>query len=144
MNSGEAFDVLLVEDNAGDVRLVREALREVPEPIRLHVVNDGLQALAFLQRRSPYEEHTAPHLILLDLNLPGLGGQQTLRAIKADEHLRSIPVIVMTSSASPGDIRHAYQGYANCYVTKAQDYEACVQLLHSLMHFWLHLARIPQ
>lgn len=143
MKLGEPIDLLLVEDNPGDVRLVREALEEVDRELRLHVVADGLQALAHLRREGVFAGVPLPRLILLDLNLPGLSGLQTLSEIKQNEQWRAIPVVVMTSSEAPHDIARAYQAQANCFVTKADDFETCVCLLRSLLHFWTGIARLP-
>jgi CheY-like chemotaxis protein len=134
---------LLVEDNPGDVRLTREALREGDQQIRLSVVNDGLEAMQYLRREGTYSEAERPNLILLDLNLPRKSGREVLSEIKSDDNLRAIPVVVMTSSDAPPDIRRAYDLQANCYVTKPADFDAFVTVVRSIEKFWLSIAKIP-
>ncbi|MGB9620769.1 MAG: response regulator, partial [Armatimonadota bacterium] len=112
------FEVLLVEDNPGDVRLTREVFRRVRVPANLSVVEDGEQALAFLRRQGPYERAPRPDLVLLDLNLPRINGTDVLSAIKNDVGLKRIPVVILTTSRSPHDIARSYELYANCYITK--------------------------
>jgi CheY-like chemotaxis protein len=136
-------EVLLVEDNPGDVRLTREALNEAARPVSLNVVSDGLDAVRYLRRESPYDDAPRPNLILLDLNLPKKDGREVLAEIKADEDLRMIPVIVMTTSEALTDIQRAYSLHANCYVTKPADFEDFVGLVRSIEHFWLTLAKVP-
>jgi CheY-like chemotaxis protein len=136
-------EVLLVEDNPGDVRLTREALGEARREISLNVVNDGLDALRFLRREPPYASAPRPNLILLDLNLPKKDGREVLKEIKTDEELKEIPVVVMTTSDAQADVRRAYGLHANCYVTKPADFDAFVTLVKSLEQFWLSVARIP-
>lgn len=138
-----AIETLLVEDNPGDVRLIQEALGELESRLRLNVVTDGHQALAFLRRQPPFESAPRPRLVLLDLNVPGMNGHEILHAIKTDAELRVLPVIVMTSSASAQDVRRAYQASANSYVTKAADFDSCVDLLRAIESFWLFVAKIP-
>lgn len=136
-------DVLLVEDNPGDVRLTREALQETGDAVRLSVVHDGLDALRYLRREPPHEEAHRPNLILLDLNLPKKDGREVLKEIKTDDDLKLIPVVVMTTSDAQADIRRAYALHANCYVTKPADFDAFVALVKSLERFWLSVATIP-
>jgi CheY-like chemotaxis protein len=136
-------EVLLVEDNPGDVRLTREALNEAARPVRLNVVGDGLDAVRYLRRESPYDDAPRPNLILLDLNLPKKDGREVLAEIKADEDLRMIPVVVMTTSEAQTDIQRAYSLHANCYVTKPADFEDFVGLVRSIEHFWLTVAKVP-
>lgn len=135
--------VLLVEDNPGDVRLTREALNEGGRQIRLSVVNDGLEAMRYLRREGAYGGAERPNLILLDLNLPKKDGREVLSEIKADIDLRAIPVVVMTTSDAPPDIRRAYDLHANCYVTKPADFDDFVALVRSIEIFWLSVAKIP-
>lgn len=136
-------EVLLVEDNPGDVRLTREALSEAGNRVRLSVVNDGLDALRYLRREGQYSDAPRPNLIFLDLNLPKKDGREVLAAIKTDDELKLIPVVVMTTSDAQADIRQAYGLHANCYVTKPADFEAFVGLVKSLEQFWLSVAKIP-
>lgn len=135
--------VLLVEDNPGDVRLTREALSEGGRQIRLNVVNDGLEAMRYLRREGAYSGAGRPNLILLDLNLPKKDGREVLSEIKADKDLRLIPVVVMTTSDAPPDIRRAYDLHANCYVTKPADFGDFVTLVRSIETFWLSVAKVP-
>ena len=136
-------EVLLVEDNPGDVRLTREALSEAHREVSLNVVNDGLDALRYLRREPPYASAPRPNLILLDLNLPKKDGREVLEEIKTDAELKEIPVVVMTTSDAQADIRRAYGLHANCYVTKPADFDAFVTLVKSIEQFWLSVARIP-
>jgi CheY-like chemotaxis protein len=136
-------EVLLVEDNPGDVRLAREALEEARRDVALNVVNDGIEALRFLRREGPYGNAPRPNLILLDLNLPKKDGREVLAEIKSDDDLRMIPVVVMTTSDAQPDIRRAYSLHANCYVTKPADFDAFVGLVQSIEQFWLSIAKVP-
>jgi CheY-like chemotaxis protein len=142
--AGEPIEVLLVEDNPGDVRLTHEALKEGRTPTRLNVVGDGEAALDFLRRRGRYTQAPRPALILLDLNLPRRSGREVLAEIKADEQLRSIPVVVLTSSQAEQDVRAAYHLNANCYVTKPADLEEFLRVMRALEEFWLSVAQLPR
>lgn len=135
--------MLLVDDNPGDVRLTREALRETGRSIDLSVVNDGVEALLFLRREGPYSEAPRPSLILLDLNLPKRDGRQVLAEIKTDDDLKMIPVVVLTTSDSQHDIRSAYSLHANCYITKPVDFDAFVSLVQFIERFWFSVAKVP-
>lgn len=135
-------DVLLVEDNPGDVRLTREALRRNGHDLRLHHAEDGIAAMRFLRRDTPYEAAPRPDLILLDLNLPLMGGRDVLAAIKSDASLRSIPVIVLSTSQSDDDVCHAYDLQANCFISKPADLHEFNQVIHSIERFWLHTASL--
>jgi CheY-like chemotaxis protein len=134
------IDILLVEDNPGDVRLTREALRNANVPLALHVAKDGVEAMEFLGRTGAFGGAPRPSLILLDLNLPRLGGREVLRAIKEDASLTSIPVVILTTSESLADVLQSYRLRANCYVTKPVDLAA----LSEILRFWLSHARLPQ
>ena len=140
LDSGE---ILLVEDNPGDVRLTREALRESSLPSRLSVAGDGVEALAFLRREGKYAEAPRPDLILLDLKLPRKGGLEVLAAIKADERLKQIPVVVLSSSTAPDDISRAYQLQASCYVTKPADLDHYVSVVQSIEGYCFSVAELP-
>lgn len=133
-------DVLMVEDNPGDVRLTREALRRNGHDLhlQLHHAEDGLAAMRFLHRDTPYEAAPRPDLILLDLNLPLMGGRDVLAAIKSDASLRSIPVIVLSTSQSDADVSHAYDLQANCFISKPADLHEFNQVIHNIERFWLH------
>jgi chemotaxis family two-component system response regulator Rcp1 len=129
--------ILIVEDNPGDVRLIVEALGELPFRTESHVASDGQQALDFLQRRGDYEDAPRPDLVLLDLNLPKLSGREVLARVKQDPALRRIPVTVLTSSAAEEDVMNSYDLHANCYVTKPMRYERFVSVLTAISEFWL-------
>jgi chemotaxis family two-component system response regulator Rcp1 len=135
------FDVLLVEDNPGDVRLVKEVLTETDEPVELHVAADGESAMAWLRDPGPGRP---PDLLLLDLNLPRKGGLEVLEELKADPALRRIPVVVLTSSAADRDVRGAYDRHANCFVTKPLGLEDFVSTVRDIAGFWLRAAELPR
>ena len=130
-------EILLVEDSQGDIRLIREALREICGDHVLHVVNDGVEALAFLHRTGAYVSAPHPDLILLDLNLPRKNGREVLAEIKQNPQLREIPVIVLTISTAEEDILTAYRLHANCYVIKSVDLEHFFRVLQSIVRYWL-------
>lgn len=137
------FEVLLVEDNPGDIRLTREAFRRLKVPTNLSVVEDGEQALAFLRRQGSYEGVPRPDLVLLDLNLPRLSGIEVLMAIKNDAGLKRIPVVILTTSRSPNDIARSYDLYANCYVIKPVDLDRFRTAIEAIEDFWLSLVQLP-
>ena len=141
--SARATLILLVEDNLGDARLVREALVEVGAAAALQHVPDGIEALAFLRREGPHAAAARPDLILLDLNLPRLSGREVLAQIKTDAALRRIPVVVLTSSQSDDDVLSVYSLSANCYVPKPADLEHFLTVIRSIEHFWFKTARLP-
>jgi two-component system, chemotaxis family, response regulator Rcp1 len=138
-----AVEILLVEDNPGDVRLTKEALKEGKVRNNLHVVDDGVKALAFLRREAPFEEVPKPDLILLDLNLPRKSGREVLEEIKQDSLLRHIPVVVLTSSQAERDIVRAYDLHANCYVTKPVDLDQFITVVKSIEDFWFSIVKLP-
>jgi CheY-like chemotaxis protein len=142
MSSPKA-DVLLVEDSSAEARLAREALRETETPVCLHVVSDGFQALEFLRRQGLYADAPRPRLVLLDLNLPGKDGREVLRDIKADDSLRSIPVVVLTTSQAQSDITRAYELYANCYIQKPLELDRFIEIVKSIHRYWLQMAVLP-
>jgi CheY-like chemotaxis protein len=137
------FEILLVEDNAGDVRLVREALLEGKLLHRLHSVQDGEQAMLFLRRSAAYAEAPRPDLILLDLNLPRRSGREVLAEIKSDAGLRRIPVAVLTSSSADEDVARSYDLHANCYVTKPVDFTQFARVVQAVDEFWFTVATLP-
>ena len=139
-----AIEVLLVEDSPGDVRLTREALREANASIHLHVVADGVEAMAFLRREGAQGAAPRPDLILLDLNLPKMDGRQVLAQIKADDSLKTIPTIILTTSEAEADILKSYQLRANCYLSKPVQLDAFESLVKSVNDFWLIRAKLPQ
>jgi CheY-like chemotaxis protein len=140
---GMPIDVLLVEDSPGDVRLTQEALWDANRAIRLHVAVDGVEAMAFLKREGRYLRAARPDLILLDLNLPKMDGREVLAQIKADESLRTIPTIILTTSEAEADITKSYQLRANCFLSKPVELEAFESLVKSINDFWLTKAKLP-
>jgi two-component system, chemotaxis family, response regulator Rcp1 len=136
-------EILLVEDNPGDVRLTREALREGKVRNNLYVAPDGVEALRFLRREGEYADAVRPDLILLDLNLPKKDGREVLEDIKADPALRYLPVVVLTSSEAEQDIVRAYDLHANCYVTKPVDLDQFIHVVHSIENFWFTIVKLP-
>jgi chemotaxis family two-component system response regulator Rcp1 len=139
----ETMEVLLVEDNPGDVRLCKEALKEGLIPNRLSVVHDGDAAVAFLRREGKYADAPRPDIILLDFNLPKMDGGEVLEVIKADPHLRAIPVVVLTTSQAARDIQRAYDLHANCYITKPLDLDRFMDVVKSIEDFWLNVVKLP-
>jgi CheY-like chemotaxis protein len=135
--------ILLVEDNLGDARLVSEALRETGSGSQLRHVDDGVEALAFLRRQGAHDGAARPDLILLDLNLPRKSGREVLAEIKADDTLRRIPVVVLTSSQSDEDVLSVYTLNANCYVPKPADLDQFLAAIRSIEQFWFKTARLP-
>lgn len=137
------IDVLLVEDDEGDVLMTREALHEGKIVNRLHVVGDGVEALAFLRRDGEYADAARPDLVLLDLNLPRIDGREVLREIKADDRLRRIPVVVLTTSEAEEDVLRSYDLYANAYVSKPVDFSHFVTVIRQIDDFFLSVVRLP-
>lgn len=135
--------VLLVEDSPGDIRLTQEAFRAANAAIDLHVATDGLEAMDFLTHRGAYADVPRPDLILLDLNLPKMDGAEVLARIKKDDNLRTIPTVVLATSASEEDVEKSLQLQANCYLTKPAKLEALENLIKSITDFWLTKARFP-
>ena len=138
-----AIEVLLVEDSPGDVRLTREAFKDAKVHINLHVAADGAKAMAFLKREGVYANAPRPDLILLDLNLPKKDGREVLAEIKVDPALKTIPVVVLTTSSSEADILRSYQLHANCYITKPVGLEGFLTVVKSIDSFWLSVVRLP-
>jgi chemotaxis family two-component system response regulator Rcp1 len=138
-----SVEILLVEDNPGDVRLTQEALKDNKLHNNLHVVKDGVEALAFLRREGQYSGCPRPDLILLDLNLPRKDGREVLAEIKADPRFRRIPVVVLTTSKAEEDILRAYDLSANCYITKPVDFEQFIHVVRSIEDFWLAMVKLP-
>jgi chemotaxis family two-component system response regulator Rcp1 len=138
-----AAEILLVEDNPGDVRLTREALKEGKILNNVSVVEDGVEALAFLRREGKYANAVRPDLILLDLNLPKKDGREVLAEIKVDPSLKKIPVVVLTTSAAEQDILKTYDLHANCYITKPVDLEQFIKIVQLIEDFWFTIARLP-
>ena len=135
--------VLLVEDNPADVRLLQEAFRESKEPHEIHTVADGEQAIEFVYRRNGYADKPRPDLVLLDINLPKRSGHDVLAAVKNEPKLRSIPVIMLTSSKSPKDITAAYDGHANAYLQKPTELAEYFDVVATVKQFWLDMVELP-
>lgn len=136
-------EILLVEDNPGDVRLLQEAFRGTIDPASLHVVRDGEQALKFLRQEPPYQTAPRPTLVLLDLNLPRMGGCEVLAYVKQDRRLRQIPIMVLSTSTASGDIQCAYDLHANCYIEKPVDLDRLVQIGKLIEAFWVETVVQP-
>ncbi len=137
------MDVLLVEDNPGDVRLTREAFRDVNRLVRLHVATDGVEAMAFLNRTDGHESAPRPALVLLDLNLPRMDGREVLGRIKANEDLKTIPTVIVTTSDIPADVLISYRLQANAYLRKPIELDAFEDLVVSVNDFWLKRVSLP-
>jgi two-component system, chemotaxis family, response regulator Rcp1 len=137
------IDILVIEDNPGDARLISEILRIYKISNSLYIVKDGFEAMDYLNKRGKYAEMPLPDLIFLDLNLPGKDGLEVLSEIKADDRFRQIPVVVMTMSQAEEDILKSYNLHANCYVTKPIDLEQFVKVVESIEDFWFSLVKLP-
>jgi chemotaxis family two-component system response regulator Rcp1 len=137
------IDILLVEDNPGDVRLTQEALKEGKILNNLYMARDGVEAISFLRREGEYKDAVRPDLILLDLNLPKKDGREVLTEIKKDEALRRIPVVVLTTSRAEEDIIKTYDCHANCYITKPVDFDQFISVIKSIEDFWLSVVKLP-
>jgi two-component system, chemotaxis family, response regulator Rcp1 len=138
-----AFEVLLVEDSPGDVRLTREAFKDAKMHIRLQVASDGAEAMALLRREGSYSDAPRPDLILLDLNLPKKSGREVLEEIKESLTLKSIPVVILTTSAAEEDILRSYLLHANCYITKPVGLAGFLKVVQSIDNFWLSVVKLP-
>jgi chemotaxis family two-component system response regulator Rcp1 len=143
-STGRPVEILLVEDNPGDVRLTIEALREGKVRNHLNVATDGVEALAFVRREGVYADSPRPDVILLDLNLPRKDGREVLAQIKADDNLKTIPVVILTTSKADEDIIRSYQLNANCYITKPVDLDQFITVVRSIEDFWLTIVTLPR
>ena len=141
---GLPIEVLLVEDSPGDVRLTREALKDAKVHISLHVAADGIEAMAFLKRTGTHVGAPRPDLILLDLNLPLKDGREVLKEIKESPALRSIPVVILTTSSSEADVLRSYDLHANCYISKPVDLDGFLKVVQSIDSFWLSVVKLPR
>jgi len=141
--SGKPIEILLVEDNPGDVRLTQEALKNGKVLNNLSVVGDGVEALSFLNRKGKYPDAPRPNLILLDLNLPKKNGREVLEDIKKDAKFKRIPVVVLTISRDEQDIMKSYNRHANCYITKPVDLDQFIKVVKSIEDFWLTIVKLP-
>ena len=140
---GRPIEILLVEDNPGDVRLTKEALKDGKVLNKLHVVNDGVEAMAFLRREGKYANAVRPDLVLLDLNLPKKDGKEVLVEIKSDSDLKRIPVVILTVSKLEEDIIKTYDLHANCYIIKPIDLDRFIEVVRAIEDFWLAIVRLP-
>lgn len=138
-----AASILLVEDNPAHVRFMRQALEESRSAARLAVVTDGAQALQYLRRSGIYRDAIRPDLVVLDLHLPIKDGREVLAEAKADPELRSIPVVVLSTSSAEADVAEAYRLHANCYVTKPFDLDDYIAAIHAIERFWIGLVELP-
>lgn len=138
-----SINILLVEDNEGDAHLTQEALRRAKVRNNVHIVTDGAEAMTFLRNEPPFTDAARPDLVLLDLNLPGMDGREVLEAMKGDPRLRTIPVVVVTSSEAEQDIVRTYELNANCYVTKPVDLQQFLHVIGSVGDFWLDIVKLP-
>ena len=137
------IEILMVEDNPGDVRLTREALKGGKVSNEMHVVTDGVAALDFLYRRGAHADAPRPDLVLLDLNLPKKDGREVLSAMKSDPGLKAIPVVILTTSQAEEDVIRAYNLSCNCYVTKPVDFEQFTRIVQAIEQFWLTIVTLP-
>jgi len=137
------IEILLVEDSESDISLTEEAFKAGKVHNQLHVARDGMEGLAFLRREGAYAGAPRPDLVLLDLNLPKMDGREVLEEIRADQNLKSIPVVVLTTSKADEDILRMYELAANCYITKPVDWEQFICVVQSIEHFWLHVVTLP-
>jgi CheY-like chemotaxis protein len=143
IESVRVVDVLLVEDDPGDILMTQEAFADHKVHNRLHVVSDGVEAMAFLRKEGSYADVPSPDLILLDLNLPKMDGREVLAAIKEDEKLRSIPVVILTTSEAEEDVLRSYSLHANAYVTKPVDFERFIEVVKRIDDFFVTVVRLP-
>ncbi|HEY0582465.1 MAG TPA: response regulator [Chloroflexota bacterium] len=141
--AGRPIEILLVEDNKGDVRLTIEGLKEGKVRNNLHVAQDGVEAMDFLRRKGPFKDSVRPDLILLDLNLPRMDGREVLAQLKSDPDFKTIPVVVLTTSRAEQDVLHSYELQANCYITKPVDLEQFITVVKSIEDFWLTIVTLP-
>lgn len=138
------IQILLVEDNEGDILLTLEAFKELKVKSKVDVVKDGAEAIEFLKKQGQYADSAAPHLILLDINMPRLNGIEVLEFIKNDEKLRKIPVVMLTTSSAESDITACYEKSANCFITKPLDFGKFLDVVQSIEMFWFRVAQLPK
>ena len=143
MSNSKQVEILLVEDSPGDVRLTQEALGDAKIQNRLNVVNDGIEALAYLHQEGHYGDAPRPDLILLDLNMPRMDGREVLAAVKSQDSLKTIPVVVLTTSEADADILKSYELHASCYITKPVDLEQFIRVVAGIEEFWFSIVKLP-
>ena len=137
-------NILLVEDNEGDILLTLEALREAKVTNMVSVVKDGQEALRYLRKEGPFKDVSTPDIVLLDINLPKIDGKEVLSVIKNNERLKTIPVVMLTTSDSEIDICESYQSHANCYITKPVDFNKFMDVIHIIRDFWINIVQLPK
>ena len=140
---GKQVEILLVEDNEGDIRLTQEALKESKLDNQLSIVKDGEEALEFLHKKGKYKDAATPDLVLLDLNLPKKNGREVLEEVKRDPALAMIPIVVLTTSQAEEDIVKVYAEHANCYIQKPVDFNRFMEVVHSVESFWFSIVKLP-
>ena len=140
---GKAIEILLVEDNPGDARLAKEALRESKLRNNLNIVVDGVEAMDYLHKKGKYADATTPDLVLLDLNLPKKDGREVLAEVKADDKLKRIPVVILTTSTAEEDVLKTYDLHANCYISKPIDLDQFMKVVKSIEDFWTTIVKLP-
>lgn len=140
---GKLVDILLIEDNPGDVRMTQEVLKESKILNKMYVIEDGVEAMAFLRREGKYANAPRPDLILLDLNLPRKDGHEVLAEVKSDDGLKRIPVVVLTISEAEDDILKSYDLHGNCYIIKPIDFKGFIKVVKSIEDFWLTIVNLP-
>jgi chemotaxis family two-component system response regulator Rcp1 len=141
---GHLIEILLVDDNPADIRIMQEALRDARVANRLHAARDGVECMAFLRKEGAYKDAPRPDLILLDLNMPRKGGLEVLAEIKADADLRGIPTVVLTSSKEEGDVARSYELQANGYVVKPVDLDDFIEVVGGIEEFWVGVVKLPK
>lgn len=144
IDGSRPIEILMVEDNPGDILLTREAMKEAKLRNRLNIANDGVEAMEFLRRQGRYADAPRPDLILLDLNLPRMDGREVLTKLKNDPDLKNIPVVVLTTSRAEEDIERVYSLHANCYVTKPVDFDQFMKVVQKIDDFWVNVVTLPK
>lgn len=142
-NETNSWEILLIEDNSGDVRLIENAMKELENRFNLNIVTDGIQAMDYLYKKNPYTKAITPDLILLDLNIPKKHGHVVLAEIKNDPNLKRIPVIILTISSAEDDILQCYNLHANCYINKPFEIDKLIRIFKSIQNFWLNTVTLP-
>lgn len=139
----ETVNILLVEDNPADARLIEEVFKDTNVKNRIFVVKDGVEAMDFLYNENNYVDAPKPEIILLDLNLPRKDGREVLKEVKANEDLKSIPIVILTTSSAKEDVIRTYNNHANCYITKPVDFDQFLQVINAIEDFWLKVVNLP-